>query len=130
MVVRSETSWNVSRSPLATIAVPPAPLLGGDGGGEKIVGLVARRLGVGEAAGRDELRQRVELLEQRVVEFAAALVGRELPVPVGRRVERVPADQHGARLLGLVEPQQKIGEAEDGAGGPAAALRRIVFGSA
>ena len=99
-----------------------AALLGGDRGRQEIVGLVAGRLCVGEAAGRDELRQRVELLEQRVVELAARSdrPGNAL-VPIGRRVKRVPADEHGARLLGLVEAQQDIGEADDGAGAFAAA---------
>ncbi len=36
---------------------PAAPLFGGGSGGEEIVGLVTRRLGAGEAARRDELRQ-------------------------------------------------------------------------
>ena len=97
-----------------------APLLGRDGSGQEIVGLVAGRLGIGEAAGRDELRQDRQLLDDLVVELAPALIGRERLVPVGRRIERVPADQHRARLLGVVEPQQEIGEADDRAGRPVA----------
>ena len=45
--------------------------------GEEIVGLEARRFGVGEAAGGDEVRQDIELLDQRFVEMAAALIIRE-----------------------------------------------------
>ena len=45
--------------------------LGGCRGGEKIVGLVAGGLGVREAAGGDELRQGVELLEKRVDRICA-----------------------------------------------------------
>ena len=78
---------------------PAARLLGGNGGGEEVVGLVARRLGVGEAARGDELRQDLELVDQLGIELAPALVIREGLVPVRRRVERVPADEHGARLL-------------------------------
>ena len=120
-MVASEASWNVSRSPLATSAVPPRRSSARRRGCQEIVGLVARRLGVGEAAGGDELRQHVELLDQRVVELAAALVGGKAFVPIGRLVERVPGDQHRARLLRLIEPQQEVGEADDGAGGLVAA---------
>jgi hypothetical protein len=123
----------MSRSPLATRAVPPALLLAGDRGREEIVGLVSGRLRVHEAAGGHQLRQCVELLKQRVVELAPALVGGKLLVPVGRRVESVPADEHGAGLFGLVEAQQKIPEPEDGAGRPAALaqdrLRQCVIGA-
>jgi hypothetical protein len=36
-------------------------------------------------------------------------------MPIGRRIQRVPAHQHGAGLLVLVEPQEQIREADDGA---------------
>src|SRR5882724_3458473 len=98
-----------------------APLLGGDRSGEEIVGFVAGRLGEPKAAGRDKLRQYVELLDDLVVELAAALIGREQLLAVGRRAERVPADQHGARPLGLVEAQQQIGKADDRAAATIAA---------
>src|SRR5262245_8167457 len=71
-----------------------APLLGRDRGGEKIVGLVAGRLAVGEAARGHELRQQVELLDQRVIEVTPALIGRKLFVPIRRR-EKFPAYQSG-----------------------------------
>src|SRR5262249_36187085 len=98
-----------------------APLFGGYGGGKEIIGLVASRLGVGEAAGGDKFRQRIELLDQVVVEFPSALIGGKLVVAIRRRVERIPRDQHGARLFLAVEPQQNIGKAKDGAGRPVAA---------
>ena len=55
-----------------------APLLGRDGRGEEVVGLVAGGLADDEAAGANEIRQHVELVDDLVVEFAAALVGREI----------------------------------------------------
>ena len=73
MVVRSEASWNASRSPLATTRGPAARLLGGNGGGEEVVGLVARRLRIREAARGDELRQHLELLDQLVDRTARPL---------------------------------------------------------
>src|SRR5262249_54944787 len=45
-------------------------------------------------------------------ELPAALIAGQALVPISRHFERVPGDQHGARLLGLVDPQQEIGEAE------------------
>ena len=62
------------------------------------------------------MRQDVELLDDLVVELPAALIGRKQLLPIGRRAERVPTDQHGARRFAAVEPQQKIGEADDRAG--------------
>ena len=79
-----------------------------------------------------KLRQRVELLEELVVESPPALVGGESFVPEGRRVERVPADEDRARLLALVEPQEEIREADDRAAALVAAapdgLRQRVIG--
>src|SRR4029077_3407579 len=98
-----------------------APFFGGDRRGEEIIGLVARGLRIGKAARGDELRQHLELLEQCVVEFAAALIGGKLLVPISGRVQRVPANEHGPRLLRPVESQQHVGEAKDRAGRPAAA---------
>ena len=75
------------------------------------------------------MRQDLELVDQFLIELPAALIVREEPLPVGRRTERVPADQHGARPFGLVQAQQEIGEPDDRA---AARLpvRRIDFGRA
>ena len=39
---------------------------------------------------------------------------------IGFCFQSIPGDQHGARLFLPVKPQQQIGEAEDGAGGPVA----------
>src|SRR5262249_56728320 len=87
------------------------PLFGRDRGGKEVVGLVPGRFGIRKAACGDKLGQYVKLLEQLVIKFAAALIGGELLVTVGRCVQRVPTDEHGARLLHPVELQQKIREA-------------------
>ena len=105
-----------------------APVFLRDRRRQKIVCLIAWRLRIGEPACRDELRQDVELIHQLGVKVATALVAFERPVAVGRRVERVPADQHGSRLLLLVEPQQEIRETEI-APPPLLPRRRIDFGS-
>src|SRR5262249_48490820 len=97
------------------------PLFGRGRGGKKVVGLVSGCLGIGKTACGDELGQCIKLLEQFVVEFAAALIGGELLVTVGRRVSRVPTYQYGARLLRPVELQQEIREAKDRTGRPASA---------
>ena len=94
-------SWNASRSEVATSAVPAASLLRRDCSGEEVVGLVAGPLRGGEAHRVDEARQEVELLDERVVELASALIALERLVPVGGNEERVPADEDGARLLAL-----------------------------
>jgi hypothetical protein len=106
---------------------PPAPLFLADcGGGEEIVGLVAGAARIGEAAGGDEFGDDRELLDDLIVEFAPALIGRKGFVPVGLFLQRVPGDNDGARLLVAMEPQQQIGEAENGAGRPLAlALDRL-----
>ena len=123
----------MSRSPLAMRTVPPASLLWRQRGGEKIVGLETRRFRILKAAGGHKFRQHLKLLEQGVVEFASALIGRKVLMPVGRHFQRVPGDQHRARLLLAVEPQQHIGKAEDGAGRLAAAsqdgFRQRVIGA-
>ena len=102
-------------------------------GGEKIVGLVTGLLGIGEAAGGDELRDNGELFNDLVIEFAAALISRKCFMAVGRLLVGVPADQHGARPFLAVEPQQQVGETENGAGRPVAlsanVLRQRVIGA-
>ena len=109
---------------------PPRFSSRADRGGEKIVGLVAGAARIGEAAGRDEIGDDRELLDDVVVEFAAALIGRKGFVPVGFRFQSVPGDDDGARLLDrhkaaasrLAKPRMA----------PAgwSPLRRIVFGNA
>ena len=96
----------------------PAPLFGGSGGGQEIVGLVARALGVGKTACSHEVRNDRELLQQFIIEFASALIGGKCFVPISRLLIGVPANQHGARLLLAVEPEEQIGKAKDGAGRP------------
>jgi hypothetical protein len=80
-----------------------APLFSRCGGGEKIVGLIAGPLGIGEAAGGDEFRNQRKLLDEIVVEFPSALIIGEGIMPVGGGLQRVPADQDRARPLGAVE---------------------------
>ena len=92
-----------------------------DGGGEKVVGLAARGLGGGKAAGGDEERQDVELAQQLGVELPPALIARERLMTIGRRVERVPADKHHARLFLRIETHQEIRKADDGTTAPAVA---------
>ena len=70
-----------------------------DRGSEEVVGLVSGRLCGGEPAGGDELRHDIELIEQLGVEDAPALIAFEGAVPVSWRVERIPADEHGAGLI-------------------------------
>jgi hypothetical protein len=111
----------------------PALFLTRDRGGEEIVCLVACCLGVGEAAGADEIGQDVELLDQLTIEMPAALIIRKELLPVGRRAQRIPADEHGARTFALVKAQEKIGEADDRAGAfialAADRLRQRVIGA-
>jgi hypothetical protein len=75
-----------------------------------------RRLGIGKAARGHELWQHLELLDDVVLELAAGLVARQRLVPVGRLVKGIPTHQHCPRLLGLVELQEKVRKAQDGAG--------------
>jgi hypothetical protein len=112
MVVRSEASWKVSRSPLATSTVPPRFLPRGRRR-EKVVRLVAGRLCVDKTACADEFGQDVELIEQRVVKLPAALICWKLLVPFRRYVQRVPGDKDRSRLLRLIKAQEKVGEAHD-----------------
>src|SRR3954454_24037529 len=69
-------STEALRSPLATAA------------GEEVVSLVTGCLRVGKTAGGSKLRQHLQLLDQLVVELAAALVGLQRLVAVGRFVKR------------------------------------------
>jgi hypothetical protein len=66
------------------------------------------------------------LLDQIVVEFAAALIAAEGVVAIGRRLKRVPADQHGARPFGAIELQQTVGKAENSASGTVAVAQDIL----
>jgi hypothetical protein len=65
------------------------------------------------------------LLDQIIVEFAAALISGEGIVAIGRSLKRVPADQHRTRLLGPIKLQQAIGKAENGAGRVVAIAQNI-----
>jgi len=76
----------------------------GDRRSKKVIGFVTRCLGVGKPAGCDEVRESVQLFEQRIVEVPSALISRKLPMPVSQDIECVPGDEHGARAFGLIEP--------------------------
>ena len=103
------------------------------GRSQEVVRLVARRLAGREAQRAHELGQHRELLEQRGVEHAAALVAVECFVPVRRNLERVPADDDAPRLLRVPEPRQEVREPDDRARRPAARtldrLRQRVVGA-
>ena len=81
--------------------------------GEEVVGLVAARLRDREAERLDECGQHPELLEDRLLELAARLVLGQRLVAVGRRLERVPGDEHRLGLLRLPEPHQEVREADE-----------------
>ena len=103
------------------------------GGREEVVRLVAVALRGREAERLDERGHGRELLEERLVEHATGLVGGEGLVPVGRRLERVPGDEHRRRLLGVPQPQQVVRDADERIGRPAARaadrLRERVVGA-
>src|SRR5262245_13467827 len=87
------------------------------GGCKKIIRLEAGRLQILKSACGNTLRQHIELLEQVVVKFTAALVSGKFLMPVCGDVQRVPGNKYSARLLVAIEAQQHIGKAKDSAGG-------------
>ena len=89
------------------------PRPGGRPRREEVVRLVPVRLGGGEAARPDDVRQQLELLEQRLLEHAARLVRLERLVAVRRHAQRVPADEHGVRALRLPEADEHVREPDD-----------------
>src|SRR5439155_26344499 len=97
---------------------------------EKVVGLVALALRSDEAERTDELRKKVELLEQLVIELAPTLVPREELMPVRGHEERVPPDDGGARPLRLPEAHEEVREPDEGVArlalGPPHRLRQCV----
>ena len=84
MVVWSEASWKVSRSPLATRTVPPSLFFFRRSGGEKIIRLEARRFRILKTAGGNKFRQHLKLLDHGVIELTATLVSRKFLMPIGR----------------------------------------------
>ena len=90
---------------------------------EEVVGLVAGRARRAKAERLHELGQHRQLLEQGVVEHPSRLVAGKRLVPVRRRLERVPADDDRARLLGVPQAQQEVREADERSGRPAARAR-------
>ena len=61
----------------------PSPFFFGGSGGEKIIRLEARRFRILEAAGGNNFRQHLKLLEQGIVKLASALIGGEFLMPIG-----------------------------------------------
>ena len=99
---------------------------------EEVVGLVSRRLPDRESERLGQHRQDLQLLENPVLELTAGLVGRELLVAVGGRLERVPPDQHRVGLLGIPEAHQEACEADQSVSRAAVAadrLRNCVIGA-
>jgi len=101
----------------------------GDRGGEEVIGLVSRRLRISKPTGRNEVRQRVELLQKFGVEDAAALIGFERLMAVGRRVEGCPSRR--ARRAALPERRAATGKLAKPRMAPPPLLppRRIDFGT-
>src|ERR1700722_3786279 len=103
------------------------------GGGEKVVGLVAWRLGIRKPDSGDQVGQDLQLIDELVIKMTPALVGRKKSLPECRRTERVPADQYRAWLFTVIEAQQEIGKARDRAtaavAGPPYRFRQIVVGA-
>ena len=95
----------------------PSPLFGGSRRGQEIVGLVAGTLGVSKATGGDKLRNDGKLLQEFIIELAAALIRGERFVSIGRFFIGIPTNQNCAGLLLAVEPEQQIGKAKNGAAG-------------
>src|SRR6202020_2527371 len=94
---------------------PACALLSGDRGCEKVVCFEPWGFGVCKSKGDDKFRQDIQLLNHVIVELAPALRGGKQLAALRRRVQAVPSNNNGARPLIAVEPQQKIGEADNGA---------------
>ena len=106
IVTSSATSWNASRSEVATSDVPPTARSAATAAARKSSASKPGALPQTIPADAEQAGREVELLEQLRVEDAARLVAGELLVAVGRDGQRVPADEHRARTLRLPEPQQ------------------------
>src|SRR6516225_9771262 len=80
---------------------------------QKVVRLIPGRLRVLKAASCGELRQKVELVQQLIVEFTSTLVCGEFLVAFRGNFQRIPPHDDGSRLLGLVKPKQEVGKADN-----------------
>ena len=100
---------------------------------QKVVRLIPGRFRVLKAASCHELRQKVELVQQLIVEFTSTLVCGEFLVAFRGDFQRIPPHDNGSRLLGLVEPKQKVGKADNRSRAPAVlapdCLRESVIGA-
>jgi hypothetical protein len=90
--------------------------------GQKVIGLVAAFLRVGETTGGHKLGQPSSW-------FASGLITLQRLMSVGRLIETVPAYQHGARFLSLVQAEKEVAKPRI-APAPLSLRRRMVFGSA
>jgi putative ABC transport system substrate-binding protein len=86
-----------------------------------------------QAASCHELRQKVELVEQLIVEFTSSLVCGEFLLAFRGDFQRIPPYYDGSRLLGLIKPKQKVGKADNRSRAPAVlaadCLRESVIGA-
>ena len=100
---------------------------------QKVVRLIPRRLRVLKAASCHELRQKVELVQQLIVEFTSTLVCGEFLVAFRGDFQRIPPHYDGSRLLGLIKPKQKVGKSDNRSRAPAVLapdrLRESVIGT-
>ena len=95
---------------------PAAPLLCRNHGCQKVIRLITGCFRICEATRRHEFRQNVKLIQQGIVKLTPALVSGKLLVPFSGYLQRIPADNYRPRPFRLVEPQEEIREADDGAG--------------
>src|SRR6516225_7155095 len=80
---------------------------------QKVVRLIPGRLRVLKTASCHELRQKVELVQQLIVEFTSTLVCGEFLVAFRGDFQGIPPHDDGSRLLGLVKTKQKVGKADN-----------------
>jgi len=97
---------------------PTASLFSGNSRRQEVVCLIARGLPVREPTCAHEDGERGQLFEQCIIEMPPALIFKPSFVPIGRRIESIPSDKHGARLLAAVKPKDKVREADDSPGAP------------
>ena len=103
MVLNSEASWKVSRSPLATSVFMRRFVASATAAAQKIIGFVAGSPCIDEPARRHELAQPRKLLEQLLVEPAPRLISGEGLVPVRSAPEAYPIRP---RPRGAARPQR------------------------
>jgi len=68
---------------------------------------------------RSRRREQGQLFEQRIIEMPPTLIFGPGLMPIRRRIQSIPSDKHRARLLAIVQPEEKVREADDSPGAPA-----------